>query len=56
METILLTIGISGIIAAALAAVVAKMIIDKKRGKHACSCGASCGACPVGCSCDAAKK
>ena len=60
MRTILLTIGIATVIAAAFAAVVVKMIIDKKKGKHSCSCGGSCGACPVGCSCstvkDAAKK
>ena len=56
MKTILLTIGIAAVIAGALAAVIVKMVIDKKNGKHSCSCGGNCGACPVGCSCDLAKK
>ncbi len=32
-------------IAAAFVAVVAKIIIDKKKGKHSCSCGGNCEAC-----------
>ena len=52
----ILTIVIASVIGAAFLAVVIKMIIDKKKGKHSCSCGGSCGACPVGCSCNMAKK
>ncbi len=55
MKTIILTVAISLLIGGALAAVIVKMIIDKKKGKHSCSCGGNCGACPVGCSCDTAK-
>ena len=50
MKTIL-TILIASVIAALFAAVVVVMIINKKKGKHSCSCGGSCGSCPIGCSC-----
>ena len=52
----LLTAIIATVIALAFVAVVVVMIINKKKGKHSCSCGGSCGACPVGCSCNMAKK
>lgn len=45
------TIIITAVIAIAFLAVVVKGIIDKKNGKHSCSCGGSCGACPMGCGC-----
>ena len=54
MKTIL-TILIASVIAALFAAVVVVMIINKKKGKTSCSCGGSCGACPVGCSCNMKK-
>lgn len=55
MKAIILTVAIALLIGGAFAAVVVKMIIDKKKGKHSCSCGGSCGACPVGCSCTATR-
>lgn len=54
MKTIL-TILIASVIAALFAAVVVVMIINKKKGKPSCSCGGSCGACPIGCSCNMKK-
>ncbi len=54
MKTIL-TISVASVIAALFVAVVVVMIINKKKGKHSCSCGGNCGACPVGCSCNVKK-
>ena len=54
MEVILTAI-IASVIGALFLAVVVVMIINKKKGKHSCSCGGSCGACPVGCSCNMKK-
>ncbi len=39
------------LIAAALVGVIAMLIKNKKKGKHICSCGGSCGSCPMGGSC-----
>jgi hypothetical protein len=39
------TVIVASVIGVLLAAVVIKGIIDKKRGKHSCSCGGNCGAC-----------
>ena len=54
MKTIL-TILIASVIAALFVAVVVVMIINKKNGKHSCSCGGSCSSCPIGCSCNMKK-
>ncbi len=43
------TIIITGIIAVAVILIVAKGIKNKKEGKHNCSCGGNCGACPMNC-------
>ncbi len=53
MDPIVLTVIIAGIIAVAFGAVIVKGIINAKQGKHSCSCGGSCGACPVNCGCKA---
>ncbi len=42
-----LTIIIASIIGLIFAAVVAKLIIDKKKGKHSCSCGGNCKTCGI---------
>lgn len=39
------TVIVASIIGVLFAAVVIKGIIDKKNGKHSCSCGGNCGAC-----------
>ena len=54
MEAILTAI-IASVIGALFLAVVVVMIINKKKGKPSCSCGGSCGACPIGCSCNMKK-
>ena len=41
METII----VGGILAAIVAAVIWKMIQDKKNGKSGCSCGGDCSCC-----------
>ena len=33
------------LVAAVFAAIVAKGIYNRRRGKHSCSCGGSCGSC-----------
>ena len=40
-----LTIAVAGVIAIAFAAVIIKSVIDKKKGKRACSCGGNCSVC-----------
>ncbi len=44
------TIIITAIIAFSVMAIIAKGIKNKKEGKHSCSCGGNCGACPMNCS------
>jgi len=56
MEHVLPTVIIASVILLAFAAVVVKLVIDKKRGKHSCSCGGSCATCPCGCGTQSAKK
>ncbi|MBE6600555.1 MAG: FeoB-associated Cys-rich membrane protein [Ruminococcaceae bacterium] len=51
-----ISILIIAVIAAAFAAVVARLIINKKKGKHICSCGGSCGSCPMSDACGAKTK
>ncbi len=48
-----LSIVIIAVIVLALGAVVAFRIINKKKGKSSCSCGGSCGGCPMSGSCHA---
>jgi len=55
MDPLVLSIIIVSVIAVAFVAVVANEIRKKKQGKGSCSCGGSCGACPVGCHCNTAK-
>lgn len=45
INSIVPTVIIASVIGVLFAAVVVKMIIDKKKGKHSCSCGGNCGAC-----------
>ena len=47
------TIIIASVIGAIFVAVVVKEIIDKKKGKHSCSCG--CGGCAFKDSCHSKK-
>ena len=56
MDPILLTVIIALPIAAAFVAVIAKMIIDKRNGKHSCSCGGNCSLCGCGCQNNDTKK
>ena len=37
------------IVAVVLIAIVVREIKNRKSGKHSCSCGGSCSACPMGC-------
>lgn len=48
------TILVATVIGVIFLAILIKGIVDKKKGKHTCSCGGSCGACPMGASCHAA--
>ena len=50
MNENLLTILIAVPVAIAFIATVVKMAIDKKRGKHTCSCGGNCSMCHGACS------
>lgn len=45
INSVIPTAIIAGVIAVLFIAVVIKGVIDKKRGKHSCSCGGNCGAC-----------
>lgn len=49
MDQTVLSIIIVAVLGVAFIAVVANEIRKKKQGKHSCSCGGNCGACPVGC-------
>ncbi len=49
MDPIVLTVIVAGIIALIFGAVVVKGILNVKQGKHCCSCGGSCTACPANC-------
>ncbi len=42
-----LTIIIASIIGFIFVAIVVKIIIDKKKGKHSCSCGGNCQVCGI---------
>ena len=55
MDSIILTVVIAAVIALAFVGVVIKMAVDKRRGKHACSCGGNCGACGL-CNSDKSAK
>ena len=41
------TIAVALIVAGAVAAVIAKMLCDRKKGKSACSCGSACSGCAM---------
>lgn len=45
------TLIVLALVAAALAAIIYGQIRRKKQGKSSCSCGGSCGACPMSGSC-----
>ena len=47
MYTTVLTVLIASAIGIVFAAVVAKLIIDRKHGKHVCSCGGNCASCGI---------
>ena len=47
MDPIILTVILASLIGLAFGGVVAKMIIDKKRGKHFCFCGGNCSSCGI---------
>ena len=49
------TIIILAILILAVGAIIRNMIKNKKSGKSSCSCGSSCGGCPVGESCHKKK-
>ena len=45
------TLIVLAMVTAALAAIIIGQIRRKKQGKSSCSCGGSCGACPMSGSC-----
>ncbi len=49
------TILVAGIIGAAMLAVLIVSIVNKKKGKHSCSCGSVCSDCPMSGSCHSNK-
>ena len=51
-----LSILILGLILAGVVAVILREIRLRKQGKSSCSCGGSCGACPMSGSCHTEKK
>ena len=55
MNPVVISILILSVIGIAFVAVVANEIRKRKQGKGSCSCGGSCGACPVGCHCHDVK-
>ena len=50
------TIIIAAVIGVIFVAIVVKGIINKKNGKHTCSCGGNCGACGMCSSCNSSNK
>ena len=50
------TLVVLALVVLLVAAVVGKLIRDKRAGKHACSCGGSCGGCANQCHCHSTKK
>ena len=49
------TIIVATVVAVVFLAIVINGIRNKKKGKHSCSCGGSCGACGMNCHCDSEK-
>lgn len=45
------TILVLGAVAAALAAILAAAVRNRKKGKPSCPCGGACSGCPMGGSC-----
>jgi hypothetical protein len=41
---------VGGLVLAAVVAIIAKMISDKRQGKNGCSCGSDCANCHGACS------
>ena len=41
------TIAVAILVSGAIAAVIAKMVIDRKKGKSACNCGSACSGCAM---------
>ena len=41
------TIIVSSVVALVFVAIVVRGISNRKKGKHSCSCGGSCGACGI---------
>lgn len=52
LGTIIVALVVFGIIAA----VVVKMILDKRAGKHSCSCGCGCESCALSGKCHSGNK
>lgn len=50
------TIIISTVVALVFLAIVVKGIINRKKGRHSCSCGGSCGSCGMSEFCSANKS
>lgn len=50
------TIIIASIVAIVFVAIIARGIVNKKKGKSSCSCGGNCGACGLNCSGDKNDK
>lgn len=50
------TIIVSILVLAAIVAVIAKLIRDKRNGKNITSCGGNCGGCPMAGSCHRKDK
>ena len=50
------TIAVLGILVMAVALIVIKMILKKKKGNNQCGCGYSCTSCPMGSSCHPSEE
>lgn len=49
------TIIVAALVAAAVLAIVIRGIYNRKKGKHSCSCGGSCGGCAMSGTCHPKK-
>lgn len=49
------TLIVLAIVVAVFVGIVAKMIVDKKKGKSSCSCGCSCAGCAMKDACHSEK-
>lgn len=50
------SIAVFALLAAVVAAIIAGMVRSKKQGKSTCSCGGTCGCCPMAGKCGGGAK